>query len=358
MSIILFVLILGALIFVHELGHFLTAKKNGIRVDEFAIGFPPKIISVKRGGTKYSLNLIPFGGYVKIFGENPDEESIDPEAKDSFVNQSKWVQAAVLVAGVIFNIIFAWALFFIVLMSGMPAIVTDSNASDIQNANVVVTNVYPDSPASAIGIRPGDAIISINNISEGVNIDLVQSEIQSNPQGVSMQIMTGSDIRDIQITPIEGIVSSKPAIGIAMDRIGERKLPIHRAFVESIKMTGESLKGIFLGFGDLFKTITNGDGNLDSVSGPIGIVSLVGDAAQFGWANLLSFTAMLSINLAVLNIMPFPALDGGRLLFLGYEGITRRKIKPQFANMVNGLGFMLLIGFMIFITFNDIMKFF
>jgi len=358
MSIILFVLILGALIFVHELGHFLTAKKNGIRVDEFAIGFPPKIISIKRGGTKYSWNLIPFGGYVKIFGENPDEESIDPNAKDSFVNKSKWIQAAVLVAGVVFNIIFAWALFFIVLMSGMPAIVTDSNASDIQNANVVVTNVYPNSPASESGIKPGDAIISINNISEGVNIELVQSEIQNNPQGVLMQIMTGNDVRDVQITPEEGIVSNQPAIGIAMDRIGERKLPIHRAFVESIKMTGESLKGVFLGFGDLFKTITNGDGNLDSVSGPIGIVSLVGDAAQFGWANLLSFTAMLSINLAVLNIMPFPALDGGRLLFLGFEGVTRRKIKPQFANMVNGIGFMLLIGFMIFITFNDIMKFF
>jgi regulator of sigma E protease len=123
-------------------------------------------------------------------------------------------------------------------------------------------------------------------------------------------------------------------------------------------MTYETITGVFLGLADLFKTVTTGDGNLEQVSGPVGIINLVGDAAQFGWANLLSFTAMLSINLAVLNIMPFPALDGGRLLLLGVEGTVRRRIKPQIANLVNGIGFMILIGFMIFITFNDIMKFF
>jgi regulator of sigma E protease len=358
MSIILFILILGALIFVHELGHFLLAKKNGIRVDEFAVGFPPRIFGFKKGETKYSLNLIPFGGYVKIFGENPDDESLAPDAKDSFPNQSRWVQAAVLVAGVVFNIIFAWFLFFIVLMSGMPAIVTDENREDIENSQIVITNVYPDSPADEANLMPGDVISGINEITEDISITTVQENIQNFEGFVSLDILRKSEIIEIEITPTDGIVAGKPAIGIAMDRIGNRQLPVHKAFIESISLTGESLVGVVVGLGDLLKTVASGDGSLEYVSGPVGIVNLVGDAAQFGWANLLSFTAMLSINLAVLNIMPFPALDGGRLLFLAIEGITRKRIKPQIANLVNGVGFMILIGFMLFITYFDIMKFF
>jgi regulator of sigma E protease len=362
MSIILFVLILGALIFVHELGHFLTSKKNGIRVDEFAIGFPPTLFSKKKGETKYSLNMIPFGGYVKIFGENPDDDSLDPNAKDSFVNKSRWVQAAVLVAGVVFNIVFAWALFFIVLMSGMPAIVTDDNSIEIENAQVVVTGTYEESPAEIAGLMPGDAIISIDNqtqsFSENLNIEQVKQAISQSEGQISMTILRGSETQDINIVPVSGLIGDGPAIGISMDRIGTRSLPIHKAFIEAFKMTGESIREIFFGLGKLFGGLFTGGTNMDQVSGPIGIVSLVGSAAQFGWVNLLSFTAMLSLNLAVLNIMPFPALDGGRLLFLGIEGVTRRRIKPVVANLVNSVGFLILIGFMIFITVNDVLKLF
>jgi regulator of sigma E protease len=358
MSVILFIIILGALIFVHELGHFLVAKKNGIRVDEFAVGFPPRIAGFTKGETKYSLNLIPFGGYVKIFGENPDEESLDPDAEDSFVNKPRWVQAAVLVAGVFFNIVFAWFLFFVVLMSGMPAVVTDDNVADIENASVVITSVLEESPAESVGLLPGDTILEINSEAENLNIEKVQELIASSNGEVVLTIDRAGERIETNIQPSQDIVPGKLAIGISMERIGVRQLPIHRAFVEAFSLTVESLAGVFVGLGILFKTLFGAGGDLGYVSGPIGIVSLVGDAAQFGWANLLSFTALLSINLAVLNILPFPALDGGRLLFLGIEAIRRKRIKPAIANTINAVGFMILIGLMIFVTISDVLKLF
>lgn len=363
MSVLLFIIILGALIFVHELGHFLLAKKNGIRVDEFAVGFPPKIIGFRRGETNYSLNLIPFGGYVKIFGENPDEESLDKNATDSFVNKSAWVQAAVLVAGVVFNIVFAWFLFLVILMTGMPAAVTSENAADIKNAQVVITGVFPDSPAENAGLQPGDSILSISNSEESRSGELLTTEsvkeiVTTSETETVLQISRAGEILDLKIEPISGITGEEKAIGISMDRIGERELPFYRAVPESFRITGESIKTVFVGLGTLFGSLFSGTGSLDQVSGPVGIVNLVDSAAQFGLANILAFTAFLSINLAVLNIMPFPALDGGRLLFLGLEGVFRRKIKPVVANTLNAVGFMILIGFMLVITVNDVLKLF
>jgi regulator of sigma E protease len=362
MSVILFILILGALIFVHELGHFLAAKKNGIRVDEFSVGFPPRLIKKKVGETLYSLNLIPFGGYVKIFGENPDEESLDVNAKDSFVNKSRWVQALVLVAGVVFNIVFAWFLFFIILMSGMPAVVTDDRDVYIEDVQVMVTSVFPESPAEEIGLNPGDQIIGISNgeisLNDNLNIEEVQNVIQAgNEVSLNVKSLEG-DIRELSVTPATGIISDVPGIGISMERIGIRQLPIHRAFVEAFSLTGETIQMVFVGLGMLWDMISTGDGDLDQFSGPVGIVNLVSNASQFGFANLLSFTAVLSINLAILNILPFPALDGGRLLFLGIEGIRGKRLNPKFSNIANGVGFLILIGLMIVITINDVLKLF
>ena len=363
MSIILFIIILGALIFVHELGHFLIAKKNGIRVDEFAIGFPPRIFSMTRGGTRYALNLIPFGGYVKIFGENPDEESLDETRTDSFVNKSRWVQAAVLVAGVVFNIIFAWLLFLIVLLSGVPAPISDENAEYVKNPTVMIRNVMANSPAAEAGLLAGDQILSITNTVENFSgetllVEQVRSTIANTSENVTLEIKRGEEILTIQATPRVDVIGDTKALGISMDRVGVMTLPIHLAFVEAFDMTWQSIKAIFFGLGHLLGSLFNGSGSLNSVAGPVGIVGMVGSVAELGWANLLAFTAMLSLNLAVLNIMPFPALDGGRLLFLGIEGATRRRIKPTVANIVNSIGFLILIGFMIVVTVNDVWKLF
>lgn len=366
MSIIIFIIILGILIFVHELGHFLIAKWAKIRVDEFAIGFPPKIFSIKKEGweTRYSLNLIPFGGYVKIFGETPDEESNNPEATDSFVNKNRWIQAAVLVAGVSFNIIFAWLLFSISFMSGFPSIVTEDNRGDVKDAGVVITSISPDSPAMQAGLQVGDKIESISVVDTAIlstpSVEGVQEFIATHSENtLDIKVKRESGIEEIiSVTPTEGILEDKKAVGITMNLIGELKLGFFGAILEGGEMTINMTKNIAVGLGGLITDMFKGDADLNQVSGPIGIVGLVGDASKFGFTYLLGFTAFISLNLAVLNLIPFPALDGGRLLFVIIEGITRKPIKPVIANTLNLFGFGILILFMIIITVSDVVKLF
>lgn len=363
MSIVIFIIILGILIFVHELGHFITAKKSGIRVDEFAIGFPPKIFSFKKGGTDYSLNLIPFGGYVRIFGENPDEESLDPNAKDSFVNKSKWTQAMILVAGVLFNILFAWLLFSVSFMTGFPSVVTEETKDDIVNANVVVTDVFENSPASQNGLMVGDEIIYLKaadvSLTENLSVSKVQDFVGGHGNSeIEVGIEREGHIIIKNITPTDEVFEDKFAIGIAMDLIGEIKLPAHEAVYKGFVMTGQMIRDITIGLGLFIGQAFTGQADLDSVAGPVGIVSLVDDASNFGLVYLLGFTAFISLNLAVLNLVPFPALDGGRLLFILIEGITRKQIKPSVANTINFVGFAILILLMIIVTVSDVIKLF
>lgn len=364
MSVLIFIIILGVLIFVHELGHFSVAKKFGIRVDEFAVGFPPKLWSWTKGGTKYALNLIPIGGYVKIFGETADEEALDPENKDSFLNKSKWIQAAVLVAGVAFNIIFAWILFSISLMAGFPSVVTEQNSADITESYVVVTNVYEESPANEAGLQSGDQIIEMSrgeNILEidNITVNSIQEFISSSEDPVNLSITRGEEILNLEVSPEIGVIGGeKPAVGIGMERIGVLQLGFFDAIWRGLLMTGTMIKEIAVGLSVLLADTFTGNGSLDNVAGPVGIVNLVDSASNFGLTYLLGFTAFISINLAVLNILPFPALDGGRLIIVLIEGVTRRRIKPSVVNAINAFGFILLLLLMLIITVNDVINLF
>lgn len=364
MSIIIFIIILGVLIFVHEAGHFLVAKWSKIRVDEFAIGFPPKLFSFTKKGTKYALNLIPFGGYVKIFGETPDEESSNPEAKDSFVNKSKWTQAAVLIAGITFNIIFAWILFSISFLSGFPSIVTEANRDRVFDPNVVITSVAENSPAMQSGIRVGDKVKSLVAGEVAIltepTVEGVQEFISDHSESViDIKLVRANGLEEIiSVTPAEGILEDKKAVGITMSLIGQLKLGLFGAMFEGAKMTVSMTKDVAKGLYGFIGDIFTGDADLNQVSGPIGIVGLVGDATQFGFVYLLGFTAFISLNLAVLNLIPFPALDGGRLLFVLIEGIIRKPIKTSVANTLNAVGFGILILLMIVVTVSDVVKLF
>ena len=372
MSIIIFIVILLVLVLVHEFGHFFTAKKFGIRVDEFGFGFPPKLFGLKKGETVYSFNAIPFGGFVKILGENPDEENMNgPDANRSFVNKAKWKQAIVLSAGVFANFLLAWILFSVGFMSGFPTSVgNEAKGYALENVSLVIVSVMPDSPAQKALLKSGDKIISAKSPFAGqglpdavnqINPDTLKSFIISHPkEEIEIGYLRGKDqnIHIAKVTPIPNSNNGEPAIGIAMDQIGIAKLPPFFAFKEGMALTWFVAKGTVVGLYTLIVDSIRGQGSFESITGPIGIIGIVGDAYKFGFIYLLSFTALISINLAVINLLPFPALDGGRLFFLLIEKIKGSRINPKTANTANMVGFVILIFLMLVVTYHDVVKLF
>ncbi len=360
MSILLFIIILAILILVHEFGHFIAAKRAGVRVDEFGVGFPPRIFSKKYGETVYSLNLFPIGGFVKIFGENPDEESIHGlDAKRSISHKSKWIQAWIISAGIIFNIILAWVLISAGFMFGLPYSVDDAKYSArVEGAALNITQVLPKSPAESAGLKGGDKIIALyagGDSLENPEVDSTQKFIASHDE-LTFAYMREGEIKTTIIQTKDGIVSDRRAIGISMDMIGKLKLPIHEALYAGLITTASLTWATTIGLLDFFKNIFTGQADFSAVSGPVGIVSIVGDASTLGFVYLLTLTALISINLAIINLLPFPALDGGRLLFIIIEAIKGSPIKPVVANTANGIGFLLLILLMVVVTYSDIIK--
>lgn len=391
MSIIIFIAVLFILILVHEWGHFIVAKKTGMRVDEFGIGFPPKLFGIKKGETEYTINVFPIGGFVRIFGEdgagapsspvsssdekpdtklNPVNESeglIDgigeTEPSDnnrSFVSRPKWAQALVLIAGVTMNIIFAWFLFVLAFMIGVPTAVDENTASS--EAKVVVTGVVPESPAD--GIIPSQVIINEVAVANTVLSNPTASEFsnfvsQYEGQEVSVTYKNKDITNTVYLTPATGVVPSnedKVAIGVALSMVDTVSLGFLEAVKQSAIVTYRTLIAIGVGLWGLLSDTFVGQADFSSVAGPVGIAGLVGEAAAFGFTSLLTFTAVISLNLAVINMLPFPALDGGRLMFVGVEAITRRRIDPVWVLRLNVIGFVLLIALMVAVTYNDVIK--
>lgn len=367
-TVIIFLIVLAVLIFVHELGHFLFAKMFGIRVDAFKIGFGPKIFAWKSGETEYGLNLIPFGGYVKIFGENPDAESIlGVDHKRSMVHKKKWQQIIVLVGGVLFNVLFAFILYVGLFSHGVAA-TNDSFSSYSQyfsNPRIMVTDILPASPAEKAGLKVGDVILAVNMASSTTfaprkeTVTDIQDTIDSS-KGSSIDVTyeRAGDIEDTFALPTSGLVANKYAIGIAMDNVVDMKLPFFTAVYEGAHYTFDTFKETVSGLYGFIAQIFHGKADFSQVTGPVGIAGIVGDAARLGFTYLLMITALISINLAVINLIPFPALDGGRILFVLIEAIIRRPIPPKFANWVNLIGFGLLMLLMVIITYKDIVKLF
>lgn len=352
------------LVLVHEFGHFFSAKKFGIRVDEFGFGFPPKLFGIKKGETEYTFNLLPVGGFVKIFGENPDEENTNgPDSERSFVNKPKWQQATVLFAGVLMNFLLAWVLFSIGFMSGLPTSAgSEPTGYKLQNVNLVITSVLAKSPAEQAGLKIGDKIINArigNNFTTYVSPETIKSLVVG---GEGKEIEIGykrgqeSDINIAKVVPVE--TSGHPAIGISMDMIGTAKLPFFKAIWEGLRLDWFMTKNTAIGLYTLVLQAISGKGSFDTVTGPVGMVGIVGDAYNFGFVYLLSFAALISINLAIINLLPFPALDGGRLFFLLIEKIKGSRINPNIANTANMIGFGILILLMVFITYHDVAKLF
>jgi len=365
MAFLIFLVVLGVLVFVHELGHFLAAKKAGVRVDEFGLGYPPRALKIgEKWGTLFTLNWIPFGGFVKIFGENYDNEEGHYEERISvgknFTQVSKKWQAIILAAGVIFNIIFAWLLFSFGFMIGLPTSADNEFGMTVKDPALTIIEVLPDSPAQNANLKPGDKIksISLDNGSKlkELNPENVSNFVNESTGQVLVEIDRGGEKFDFKITPEEGIAKDRKIIGINMDMIGILSLPIHRAIYEGGRTTFEitylTIGGIF----NLVKDAIGGHADISQVAGPVGIIGLVGDASRLGLIYLITFTALISINLAIINLVPFPALDGGRILFVAIEGITKRKMNSKVAQVLNTVGFAILIALMLLVTYRDILR--
>jgi len=364
MTIILFIVILVVLILVHEFGHFIVAKLSKIRVDEFGIGFPPKIWGhkPKDSETEYTINWLPFGGFVKIFGENPDNESISgPESSRSMVHKPKLVQAAVIGAGVVFNWILAWALLSAGYMVGLPTAVDFApTGAELSDVNLVIVEVVPDSPADRAGFIPGDFVLGIGaGTTELTEVDIERARDFINTNGdreLTFSYKRGDDIGELRILPEEGVVEDRRAIGVAFEMGAIASLPVHRAIWEGGKLTVAFTEATFYGLSEFFIDAFTGSADFSEIAGPVGIVGIVGDASALGFVHLLLLISLISINLSIINLIPFPALDGGRLLFLAIEAVKGSPIKPKIANAVNIAGFVLLLILMVVITYNDIVK--
>lgn len=327
------------------------------------------------------MNLIPFGGYVKIFGENPDDESTTgPDSARSFINKPRWKQVLVLVAGILFNFIFAWLLYSGAFMSGVTATTDgfEAYSSHFTDPRIIITEVSAGSPAEKAGLKAGDVIKEISvpasvtasadhskSVSKDVGgtngspleVDSIQNAInESDGAPITVSFLRGGELQSAVANATTSIVAGKYAIGIAMDNVITLKLPFFSALWEGLRYTGVMIEQTAIGLYTFVTNLFHGAAALSDVAGPVGIAGIVGDAAHLGFLYLVMITALISINLGVINLIPFPALDGGRILFVLIEGVIRRRIPAKFTNWVNLIGFALLMLLMVVVTFNDIVR--
>ncbi|HRY52611.1 MAG TPA: RIP metalloprotease RseP [Candidatus Portnoybacteria bacterium] len=357
LTVVVFILILGLLVFVHELGHFLVAKKMGVKVEEFGFGFPPRLFGIKKGETIYSLNAIPLGGFVKIFGEDGEEKN----NKFSFAAKKIWQRAGVLLAGVAMNILLAIALLSLGYMIGLPWSVSDEEA--VSGAKVQITQVVANSPADEAGFKVGDAILGASSLSGQLSsvekVSAVQDFIDKNKgQAVVVLLKRGQTELQVSLVPRVEAPQDEGAMGVGLARVATISFSWQRAIYEGAKETFTLLWLIILSLGSLIWQLFSSGGIGGEVVGPVGIFSLTGQAAQMGFVYLLQFTALLSVNLAIVNALPFPALDGGRVIFLIIEKIKGSPVSQAVEKAIHTAGFAFLILLMVVITFKDIVRLF
>lgn len=359
LTVIILLVAFSLLVFVHELGHFVVAKLSHAKVEEFGFGFPPRVYGIKKGETIYSINALPFGGFVRILGEG-GEEAQDPT---SFASKPIWVRALVIAAGVIMNVFLAFILYTGGHMVGLPTIIeNDIQASQARDVHVQIIEVQDKSPAAAAGLQLGDSIVSIKNretVASITSVDDVKNIIDtSKGQAIEMEVLRGDKNISISVTPRENPPAGEGAVGIGMMRTGIVSYPWYAAVWQGAQTTFNNLGALAQGFWQLIAGLfTTGKLSAD-VAGPVGVAHLVYQVSSLGFIYVLQFVAFLSLNLAIINVIPFPALDGGRLLFIAIEAIKGSPVNKKFENAAHAIGFALLILLTIVITIRDVVKLF
>lgn len=438
MNIFLAIIVLGVLIFIHELGHFLVAKACGVYVEKFSLGFGPRLIGKKIGETDYCLSAFPLGGYVKMYGEQPDETPDESKAGRSFSDKKPWQRALIILAGPSANVLLAIVVFWGLFMAGFPAyspvvgsvekggpayeagilpgdkieavdgkkinswnefqnIITDSPDKKLvvllsggkevsltpKTAEVpdvfgdkqkvgdigaslsippVIGSLQAGMPASEAGLRKGDKIASLNGKTVSSWTAAAQY-IRSRPgELIKVDVLRGETPLAFELTPKPSEIKNEKGEAMKIGLVGispiDGNIIVKYGPLESMKLGFEKsydfTKLILIGFGKLIQRAVPAD----SLGGPIMIVQMAAESAQSGWTTLLIFMAAISMNLAIFNLLPIPVLDGGHLMIIGIEAVTRRKLSEKVVGGFQMAGFVLLMGLMVFAFYNDIMRFF
>jgi len=354
-TIIIAFISLIALIIIHELGHFLLAKKFGVKVEEFGIGYPPRLFGKKIGETIYSINLLPFGAFVKIYGQEKRIE--DPR---SFTTKPFWQKVLIIVAGVISFWIVAAILLSIVMGIGAPTVVQDEENLGLVDPKIQITAIASNSPAGEAGLKPGDTIMGIS----GTDINKVK-EVQGFTQAhkgeeIILTIRRGKEVFDVSLVPRVSPPENEGAMGVALARTALKSYPWYQAPIKGIVATGNLTLMIIKVWGTTIMNLFQGKGvpARVEVKGIVGIFGLFIQVGAMGASYFLQFIAMISVSLALINILPIPALDGGWLLFLVIEKLKRKPLNQKIVQNISLVFFFLLIALMIWVTIKDIAQLF
>ncbi len=359
LTLIVFIIVLSVLIFVHEFGHFIVAKKAGMKVEEFGFGFPPRLWGIKKGGTVYSINWIPFGGFVKIFGEDGQGK----KDRKSFASAKARTRVAVVVAGVTMNFLLAVVLLSVGNAVGLRVgLIDEVQTRQAKDVKVQIIQVAASSPAEKAGLMVLDEILGFRVEGKETpikNAEEVQDFISQNKgQEITIVLRSGNQQKEKTLTPRTNPPAGEGALGISLAMTGVVKYPWYQAIGRGATDSVSALQVTAMGYAGIIKSLFTTGKTGAELSGPIGIAVITGQAARLGFTYLMQFVAIISINLVVLNVIPFPALDGGRLLFIVIEKIKGKPVSQKIENAVNALGFALLILLMVYVTTKDVVKFF
>ena len=349
-TILIFLAALSILVLVHEFGHFIAARLFGVSVEEFGIGFPPRAFGKVYGKTLYSINWIPLGGFVKLKGEQGESKN-DP---DSFCSKSVWKRLVIVVAGVFMNFIFAVVVLAIGFSVGIPQPIRDVHyGAQIRDEKIIVTSIFPQSPAERAGMKTGDVLKTVDGQIIERTEDFQRYVKERKGESVSLGIIRGKESLSFSVSPQEIPQEKYIGIGIAFEQVGTIVYPIYVAILEAFRLSISLCGQILFLIGSAIQHLT-----VSSFMGPVGVAASTGVIAKLGFSYLITLVVQLSLGLAMFNILPFPALDGGRALFMIIEKIRRKPISSKVENMFHTVGFFLLIALVLLVTVQDIQRLF
>ncbi len=355
LTILVFLFILTVLVLIHELGHFITAKIFGIKVEEFGLGFPPRVFGKKKGETLYSINALPIGGFVKLYGEDEagsgkisSGKQVTKDLNRAFFSKPIWQRIIVIVSGVTMNFLLAVGIAtYLFTTQGIPK----------DAGNVVITEVIKGSPAQTAGILKGDVVSKIGSAEIKDPASLVSETKKKLGQEITITVKRGDEIKVVKVTPRVNAPKDQGAMGVGIaQNIVYQKYPFPKSLYYGTKQAVIDSRLVVLGFLDVVKTLITKLTVPAGVAGPVGMAQLTGEFVKIGPSAVLSLVYMLSLSLAVLNILPIPALDGGRLLFIIIEAITRRKVNPRVEAYAHMVGIILLLSFLALVSYKDIVR--